>query len=69
MTVEENLLLGTYQESDRRVVQRRLEKIYGLFPRLRQRAGQLAGTMSGGEQAMVSVGRGLMCGTLAHDPG
>ena len=60
MTVEENLRLGAYQESDRRVVQGRLERAYDLFPRLRQRAGQIAGTMSGGEQAMVSIGRGLM---------
>lgn len=60
MTVEENLRLGAYQESDGRVVQDRLERVYDLFPRLRQRAGQTAGTMSGGEQAMVSIGRGLM---------
>jgi len=60
MSVEENLRLGAYQESDRRVIQDRLERVYELFPRLRQRAGQIAGTMSGGEQAMVSIGRGLM---------
>jgi branched-chain amino acid transport system ATP-binding protein len=60
MTVEENLRLGAYHESDGRVVQDRLERVYDLFPRLRQRAGQIAGTMSGGEQAMVSIGRGLM---------
>lgn len=60
MTVEENLRLGAYQESDGRVVQDRLERVYDLFPRLRQRAGQIAGTMSGGEQAMISIGRGLM---------
>jgi branched-chain amino acid transport system ATP-binding protein len=60
MTVAENLRLGAYQESDRNVIQSRLERVYELFPRLRQRAGQIAGTMSGGEQAMVSIGRGLM---------
>jgi branched-chain amino acid transport system ATP-binding protein len=60
MTVEENLRLGAFQESDRRVIQSRLERVYEMFPRLRQRAGQIAGTMSGGEQAMVSIGRGLM---------
>lgn len=60
MTVEENLRLGAFQESDRRVIQSRLERVYKMFPRLRQRAGQIAGTMSGGEQAMVSIGRGLM---------
>ena len=60
MTVAENLRLGAYRESDRDVIQSRLEQVYDLFPRLRQRAGQIAGTMSGGEQAMVSIGRGLM---------
>jgi branched-chain amino acid transport system ATP-binding protein len=60
MTVEENLRLGAFQESDRRVIQSRLERVYEMFPRLSQRAGQIAGTMSGGEQAMVSIGRGLM---------
>lgn len=60
MTVAENLRLGAYRESDRQVIQSRLERVYDLFPRLRQRAGQIAGTMSGGEQAMVSIGRGLM---------
>lgn len=60
MTVAENLRLGAYRESDRHVIQSRLERVYDLFPRLRQRAGQIAGTMSGGEQAMVSIGRGLM---------
>jgi branched-chain amino acid transport system ATP-binding protein len=60
MTVEENLRVGAYQESDRGVILNRLERVYDLFPRLRQRAGQIAGTMSGGEQAMVSIGRGLM---------
>jgi len=60
MTVAENLRLGAYQESDQHVIQSRLERVYDLFPRLRQRAGQIAGTMSGGEQAMVSIGRGLM---------
>jgi branched-chain amino acid transport system ATP-binding protein len=60
MTVEENLRLGAYQESNRRVIISRLERVYELFPRLRERAGQIAGTMSGGEQAMVSIGRGLM---------
>lgn len=60
MTVAENLRLGAYQESDQHVIQSRLEQVYDLFPRLRQRAAQIAGTMSGGEQAMVSIGRGLM---------
>lgn len=60
MTVEENLLLGGYQEDDKKVLAQRLEKVYSIFPRLQERISQLAGTMSGGEQAMVSIGRGLM---------
>src|ERR687892_871380 len=61
LTVEENLRVGGYQERSEQVVQRRLAEVYELFPQLRERLGQLAGTMSGGEQAMVSIGRGLMC--------
>lgn len=60
MTVEENLRVGAYQQRDEREVARRIEQAYALFPRLKERRLQLAGTMSGGEQAMVSIGRGLM---------
>ncbi|MCP4330232.1 MAG: ABC transporter ATP-binding protein [Alphaproteobacteria bacterium] len=60
MTVAENLRLGGYQESAAEVLARRLEQVYETFPRLRERKDQIAGTMSGGEQAMVSIGRGLM---------
>ncbi len=60
LTVEENLRLGAYQERSDRVAKERLAEIYRLFPRLAERRLQLAGTMSGGEQAMVSIGRGLM---------
>lgn len=59
-TVEENLALGAYQESSDTETRRRIDEIYALFPRLAERRSQLAGTMSGGEQAMVSIGRGLM---------
>lgn len=59
-TVEDNLRLGAYQESSDAVMQQRMTEIYRLFPRLAERRAQLAGTMSGGEQAMVSIGRGLM---------
>jgi branched-chain amino acid transport system ATP-binding protein len=59
-TVEENLRLGAYQESSDTVTRQRIDDIYALFPRLAERRAQLAGTMSGGEQAMVSIGRGLM---------
>lgn len=60
LSVEDNLKVGAYQEKDTAVVARRLKEVYDTFPRLADRKGQLAGTMSGGEQAMVSIGRGLM---------
>ncbi len=60
LTVLENLALGAYLERRRDVVAGRLEQVFATFPRLAERRGQLAGTMSGGEQAMVSIGRGLM---------
>jgi branched-chain amino acid transport system ATP-binding protein len=59
-TVEENLRLGAYQEGSETVTRSRIAEIYDIFPRLKERRAQLAGTMSGGEQAMVSIGRGLM---------
>ncbi|HEY6604207.1 MAG TPA: ABC transporter ATP-binding protein [Xanthobacteraceae bacterium] len=60
LTVEENLRVGAYQESSEAVTRTRIEEIYRLFPRLGERRAQIAGTMSGGEQAMISIGRGLM---------
>ena len=60
LTVEENLRLGAFQESSAKVLAERLDQAYDTFPQLRERRAQLAGTMSGGEQAMVSIGRGLM---------
>jgi len=60
MSVAENLALGAYLETDSARVRSRLARVYEIFPRLKERAAQLAGTMSGGEQAMVSIGRGLM---------
>ncbi len=60
LTVEENLRLGGYQETSSEVLARRLEQVYETFPQLLERKDQIAGTMSGGEQAMVSIGRGLM---------
>lgn len=60
MSVEENLRLGAYQEKDSGKVRTRLDQVYEIFPRLKERMAQFAGTMSGGEQAMVSIGRGLM---------
>jgi branched-chain amino acid transport system ATP-binding protein len=60
LTVEENLRLGGYQESSQDVVVARLQQVYEAFPVLKERRQQIAGTMSGGEQAMISIGRGLM---------
>jgi branched-chain amino acid transport system ATP-binding protein len=60
MTVVENLRVGAYQVSDSAEIARRTDEVFELFPRLKERREQLAGTMSGGEQAMVSIGRGLM---------
>ncbi len=61
LTVEENLRMGAYQETSDAVTRARMADIFHIFPRLEERRTQLAGTMSGGEQAMVSIGRGLMC--------
>lgn len=60
LTVEENLLLGAYARSDREGVLKDLDHVYDLFPRLKERHTQKGGTLSGGEQQMLSVGRGLM---------
>ena len=60
MTVEENLRTGAFRIRSEREVRSRIERIYEMFPRLRERSHQLAGTMSGGEQAMVSIGRGVI---------
>lgn len=62
MTVEENLRLGAYLVASETLIRSRLEQVFAIFPRLRERRRQLAGTMSGGEQAMVSIGRALMTG-------
>jgi branched-chain amino acid transport system ATP-binding protein len=63
LTVRENLILGAYLQARRgrrRALQERLEGVYELFPRLEERGEQLAGTLSGGEQQMVAIGRALM---------
>jgi branched-chain amino acid transport system ATP-binding protein len=60
MTVEENLRLGAIANRARPGARRRRDEIYDLFPRLRERRDQAAGTMSGGEQQMLAIGRGLM---------
>ncbi len=60
LTVEENLILGAYSRRDRDGIKKDREMVYDLFPRLRERMKQSAGTLSGGEQQMLAVGRGLM---------
>jgi len=60
MTVEDNLLMGAYRRADQASVRGDLERMYALFPRLGERRRQLAGSMSGGEQQMCAMARGLM---------
>ncbi|WP_198470774.1 ABC transporter ATP-binding protein [Acetomicrobium sp. S15 = DSM 107314] len=60
LSVHDNLLLGAHLETSPEEIQRRLEQAYELFPRLRERKGQRAGTLSGGEQQMLAIARGLM---------
>ena len=60
MTVDENLSAGAYLVSDQKITQERRERVKVLFPRLAERSHQLAGTLSGGEQAMLAIGRSLM---------
>jgi branched-chain amino acid transport system ATP-binding protein len=60
LTVDENLDLGAYTRKDRSQIGADLEKVYSLFPRLKERRKQVAGTLSGGEQQMLAIGRALM---------
>ena len=60
MTILENLLMGAYIRNDTAAIQDDMEKVFHTFPRLRERKDQLAGTMSGGEQQMLAMGRALM---------
>ena len=60
MSVEENLMLGAFTARQASDLQQRMERVFELFPRTRERRSQLAGTLSGGEQQMVAVGRALM---------
>jgi branched-chain amino acid transport system ATP-binding protein len=61
MTIQENLLMGAYTRSDKAEIAADIEKWFTVFPRLKERSGQLAGTLSGGEQQMLAMARALMC--------
>ncbi len=61
LTVQENLRLGAVTLGDKAEIDRKREEVYQLFPRLKERATQIAGTLSGGEQQMLAIGRSLMC--------
>ncbi|MGZ3183038.1 MAG: ABC transporter ATP-binding protein [Telluria sp.] len=61
MTIHENLLMGAYMRDDAAGIAADIEKWYGVFPRLKERSAQLAGTLSGGEQQMLAMARALMC--------
>jgi len=60
LTVHENLLMGAYLQRDKAVIQQELELVFQTFPRLKERDKQIAGTLSGGEQQMLAIGRALM---------
>ncbi len=60
LTVQENLMLGAYSRNDKEGIQKDIERVYELFPRLEERHWQKGGTLSGGEQQMLAVGRALM---------
>jgi branched-chain amino acid transport system ATP-binding protein len=60
LTTRDNLLLGAYLRTDRKKIEADLQKVYAIFPRLQERQDQLAGTLSGGEQQMLAMGRALM---------
>ena len=62
LSVKENLSIGAFTEKDKKVINSRYEEVFSLFPRLKERINPPAGTMSGGEQQMLAVGRALMAG-------
>ncbi|KAA3660265.1 MAG: ABC transporter ATP-binding protein [Chloroflexi bacterium] len=62
MSVRENLRMGAFLMKDKDVINGRLDSVFEMFPRMKERTSQMAGTLSGGEQQMLAVGRGLMAG-------
>jgi branched-chain amino acid transport system ATP-binding protein len=62
LSVMENLMMGAYLRSDKQLIRRELDYVFGIFPRLKEREKQIAGTLSGGEQQMLAIGRALMGG-------
>jgi branched-chain amino acid transport system ATP-binding protein len=60
LTIEENLAMGAYARDDRAAIKSDVERVFGLFPRLKERRKQTAGTLSGGEQQMLAMGRAMM---------
>lgn len=60
MSVRENLRLGAYLDKDKAAIEKRMEQVQDMFPILKERSEQMAGTLSGGEQQMAAIGRGLM---------
>jgi len=60
LTVRENLMMGAYLQRDKGVIRKELDFVFAMFPRLKEREGQVAATLSGGEQQMLAIGRALM---------
>jgi len=60
LSVKDNLLMGAFTRNDKPAIEQDLERVYGLFPRLRERVAQKGGTLSGGEQQMLAIGRAMM---------
>jgi branched-chain amino acid transport system ATP-binding protein len=60
LSVRDNLAMGAYRRNDRKAIRQDIDRIYSLFPRLKERAKQFGGTLSGGEQQMLAIGRALM---------
>jgi branched-chain amino acid transport system ATP-binding protein len=60
LTVQENLIMGGFLQKDKNLIRSELDFVFGMFPRLKERQSQIAGTLSGGEQQMLAIGRALM---------